>query len=171
MAITAKLFLQGAQHDRPHVRQKPRPDGDIRMASHHRLDIVLHDLSVNGFSAEVNSTLPVDQQVWLKLPDRDPIDARIIRRRDRRIDARFAMPLDIRTVADALKAGSARWAPFPIGRPISEPRAGHRAQASSPYFPLGPASADHWPRRRKLIAMIVAALLLWTMIFTAISRL
>lgn len=71
-------YAFAAQEDRSAPRMKLSIAAVLRPAGSKRLQTVLRDLSLSGFSASAISRIPEGTLCWLTLPDRPAMAARVV---------------------------------------------------------------------------------------------
>jgi hypothetical protein len=71
-------YAFASQEDRSAPRLKLSIPATLRPAGSKRLQTVLRDLSLSGFSASAIDRIPVGTTCWLTLPDREAMQAHVV---------------------------------------------------------------------------------------------
>ncbi|RYF02911.1 MAG: pilus assembly protein PilZ [Oxalobacteraceae bacterium] len=109
MMMAATLSNAGrATHRIPTARP-----ATLRDAQRQPIDILIENLSADGFGMSTTTSLSRGERVSLQLAGIDPREARVVRRLGLSYGCEFLVPLDMRELATALDAGTVLNGRFP----------------------------------------------------------
>jgi hypothetical protein len=168
MALAARLGPLADAQGRQVERNRLRLDASLGQAeAGGAIDVVVHDLSANGFLAQTSATLPIGGEVWLELAGVGRLSARIRWRGSSTVGCEFDTALSPEVLAAALSESRVIWPNFPANRSARPtPAVAERPVAS---VALSPQESDgRWPFWGRAMFILGASVLLWSIVILAI---
>ena len=171
MALAAKLGPLADADGRQVERNRLRLDASLGQAdASTAIDVVLHDLSVQGFLAQTDAALPIGSKVWLDLAGVGRLAARIRWRGSSTLGCEFERAISPEALAAAIKESPVVWPNFPANRTAER----------APAAPADPAAKvarepeEHdgrWPIRHRAMFILGSAILLWLIVILVVRTL
>ena len=153
MALAATLYTEPGDPRRKSARRKVRRESTLRDPTLRPVDVLVHDLSIDGLRLISDADLPLDSFVWIGLPGVGRVESRIVRRNGTEYGCAFLHPIGEAALAEAFRGDEVVAIPtVPVPVPVPTPRG-----AVEP-------PVERWHPALRLVFIVGASSLLWAAI-------